>query len=365
MTGYAWVYIGSYTYTMPFVQGKAAGITVCRLDGASGTLTPVHSVSGVTNPSYLTVDPRHRHLYCVEEHAVGQREIGEVSAFRIDLATGMLTHLNRQASHGAEPAHISMDRTGRWVLVANYRSGSIAVLPVQADGSLGPATEIIQHTGQSVHPERQAGPHAHWISVDPANRFVLVADLGLDAIMTYRFDAEKGTLQRTARTETRGPAGSGPRHAVFRPDGRYVYLANELDSTVVSFQYDAAEGHLTPIQHLSTLPAGYTGASTIAAVRAAPNGRFVYVANRGQDSIAIFASDPTTGLLEYLGYEPTQGRTPRDFNIDPTGTFLFAANQDSDTIVTFHIDEQTGKLNATGQVVAIDTPVCIEFCPIE
>ena len=361
----SWVYIGTYTHPMPFVQGKAAGIEVCRLDYASGALNPARSVTSVTNPSYLTIDPRHRCLYCVEEYAVDVKEIGEVSAFRIDAATGTLTHLNRQPSHGAEPAHISMDRDGRWVLVANYRSGSIAVLPVRADGSLGPATDVVQHAGQSVHPVRQRGPHAHWIHTDPANRFVLVSDLGLDAILTYRLDQEQGKLEPIAISRVEAPSGSGPRHLVFRPDGRFVYLVNELDSSIVAYAYDAAEGHLTQIQHLSTLPSGYpAGTSAIAAVRVAPDGRFVYASNRGHDSIAVFASDPSTGKLEYLGCEPSGGLTPRDFNIDPTGSFLLAANQDSNTIVTFHIEKQSGKLVATDKVTTVQTPVCIEFCPV-
>jgi 6-phosphogluconolactonase len=363
-TATTWVYIGTYTRTMPFVTGKAAGIAVCRLDGASGALTPVHTVTGVTNPSYLTIDPHCQALYCVEEHMFDTRESGEVSAFGIDRATGALTQLNRQPSQGAEPAHLSMDREGRWVLVANYHSGSIAVFPVNADHSLGPAAQVIQHTGHSVHPQRQRGPHAHWIGVDPANRFVLVVDLGLDAILTYQFDQERGTLQRRARSEIRVPDGAGPRHAIFRPDGRFLYLVNELDSSIISYHYDIEEGRLTPLQRLSTLPPGYRGNSTISAVRVAPNGQFVYASNRGHDSIAIFASDPATGLLDYRGYEATQGQTPRDFAIDPTGTFLFAANQNSNTIVTFRIDGHTGTLGATGQVAAVDTPVCIAFCPI-
>jgi 6-phosphogluconolactonase len=358
------MYIGSYTHTMPFVQGKAAGIAVYQLDYANGTLTHAHTVTGLVNPSYLTLDLKRHSLYCVEEHAVDVRETGEVSAFRVDVATGALTHLNRQPSHGAEPAHISMDRTGRWVLVANYRSGSIAVFPVEADGRLGKAADVVQHAGTSVHPERQRGPHAHWICADPANRFVLIADLGIDAILTYGFDQDKGKLDVKGRFEARTPPGSGPRHAVIRPDGRFVYLVNELDSTIVAYQYGAAEGHLRQMQILSTLPEGYAEASSIAAVRITPDGRFVYASNRGHDSIAIFASDPATGLLEYRGFEPSQGRTPRDFNIDPTGTFLFAANQDSDTIVQFRIDQETGKLSATGRVTTVATPVCIDFFPI-
>jgi 6-phosphogluconolactonase len=361
--GTAWVYIGTYTHTMPFVQGKAAGLAVYQLEYATGKLTHAHTVTGLVNPSYLTLDQEGRTLYCVEEYAVTVRETGDVSAFRVDAATGALTHLNRQPSHGAEPAHISMDRSGRWVLVANYRSGNFAVFPVEADGRLGTATDIVQHAGHSVHPERQQGPHAHWIRADPANRFLLVADLGIDAILIYGFDAEKGKLDVKGRFEAKTSSGSGPRHAVIRPDGRFVYLVNELDATIVSYRYDAAAGQLDQLQILPTLPAGYAGGRSIAAVRTTPDGRFVYASNRGHDSIAGFASNPETGLLEYLGFEPSQGRTPRDFNIDPTGTYLFVANQDSDTIVQFHIDQRTGKLNATGEVTAVDTPVCIEFFP--
>jgi 6-phosphogluconolactonase len=360
-----WVYIGGYTHTMPFVQGKAPGITVCRLDHARGTLIPTGTAAGITNPSYLTVDPRHRYLYCVEEHAFGVREIGEVSAFRIDPATGMLTHLNRQPSYGAEPAHLSMDREGQWLLVANYGSGSVAVPPVQADGSLGPATDVVQHTGESVHPERQRGPHAHWICADPANQFVLVSDLGLDAILVYRLDHEQGKLLPTAALRVNAAPGAGPRHAVFRPDGRFLYLVHELDSTIAAYRYDPADGRLSAIQRISTLPAGHTGTSAIAAVRVTPDGRFVYASNRGHDSIGMFGSDPATGQLEYLGHQSTQGLAPRDFNIDPEGTFLLAANQDGDTIVTFQIDRQTGKITPTGDVAAINTPVCLEFCPID
>ncbi len=362
-TDTVWAYVGTYTTTMPFVQGKATGITVCRLDSAKGTLTPVHTVTGVTNPSYLTVDPTRRYLYCVEEYAVAVREVGDVSAFRIDLATGNLTHLNRQPSCGAEPAHISTDRQGRWVLVANYRSGRIAVLPAQAGGKLGPAADVVQHEGHSVNAERQSGPHAHWICPDPANRFILVSDLGLDNLLTYRLDHETGKLRRVAGNGGAVPPGSGPRHAVFRPDGRFVYLVNELDSTIITFEYDSSEGKLDLLQHLSTLPDWHSGESSIAAVRVAPSGRFVYASNRGHDTIGIFASDPASGRLECVGFQSTQGSTPRDFNIDPTGTFLFAANQNSNTIVAFHIDQQTGKLAPTGRVTAVDTPVCIEFCP--
>jgi 6-phosphogluconolactonase len=346
---------------MPFVQGRASGIVVCRLDLASGALAVVDTVTGVVNPSYLALDPRQRALYAVEEHPVADRDEGCVSAFRVDLATGALRHLNRVPSHGAEPAHVGVDQHGRWVLVANYQNGSVAVFPILADGSLGPAAEVVRHEGSSVHPERQQGPHAHWIGADATNRFVLVSDLGLDAIVVYRFDPERGKLTAVDELRVGTPPGSGPRHVAFRPDGRYLYLVNELDSTFIVYAFDAESGQLRQTQHGSTLPEGYAGTRSIAAVRVAPSGRFVYVSNRGHDSIGIFASDPATGALTAMGHRPTQGRVPRDFNIDPTGRFLLVANQDSDTVVTFRIDQDTGLLEDIGQMAMVETPVCIAF----
>jgi 6-phosphogluconolactonase len=360
-TGFVWVYVGTYTEPMPFVQGKAAGITVCRLDMATGELSIARTVSGVTNPSYIAIDDAKQHLYVVEEYAIATRETGDVSAFRIDQATGALTFLNRQSSHGSEPAHISLDRTGRWVLAANYRNGIVAVFPVQEDGGVGPASNIVSHAGSSTNPIRQTGPHAHWIQADATNRFVMVSDLGLDAIVVYRFDAEHGKLLPAADLTVKTEPGAGPRHAVFRPDNRFLYLVNELDSTFVSYAFDAESGTLRQIQTGSTLPAGYQEENDIAAVRVAPSGRFVYLSNRGHNSIGIFASDPETGMLTSVGHESTQGRIPRDFNIDPTGKYLFAANQDSNTIVSYRIDEHTGLLEPTGHVANVATPVCIEF----
>lgn len=350
------VYAGAYTHSLPHVESKASGITTYRLDAATGALTFAHAHEGIANPSYLTLDPRRRFLYCVEEMAEGR-----VHAFAIEPATGTLTPLNQQPSHGSGPAHLSVDRSGRWVFVANYDSGSIAVLPILEDGRLGPATDVVRHTGQSVHPERQQGPHAHWIGADPANRFVLVTDLGLDAILRYRLDAVSGTLARDDAPAGAVQPGAGPRHLAFRPDGRYVYAINELDSTLSAYAYDPTTAAMQPLQRLSTVPDSFTGTNWTSAVRVSPSGRFVYGSNRGHDSIVIFGSDPETGLLSYVGHEPTRGQTPRDVNIDPTGTFLLAANQDGDTIVTFRIDAATGQLSATGQVTTARTPVCLDF----
>jgi 6-phosphogluconolactonase len=321
-------------------------------------------VTDVVNPSYIAVNLQRQCLYCVEEYAADVQKIGGVSAFRVDTASGALKLLNRQPSHGSEPPYISVDRTGCWVLVANYRSGSIAAYPVGPDGSLGNAIVVVQDVGTSVNPERQSGPHAHWIGPDPANRSVLVVDLGMDAIFTYKFEEKEGKPHFEGRSDVKTPPGSGPRHAAIRPDGRFVYVVTELASTIISYQYNAAAGQLRQIQILSTLPDGYAGKSAGGAARVTLDGRFVYASNRGHDSIAIFASDPATGLLECRGFEPSQGRTPRDFNIDPTGAFLFAANLDSDTVVQFNTDRETGKLSATGRVTKVGSPSSIAFYPM-
>ena len=352
------VYTGSYTRSMPHVQGKAAGLSVYRMDPATGALTLAHTVIGLDNPSYLALDPHGRYLYAAEEITVGH-----VSAFAVDPATGGLTLLNRQPSQGADPAHLCVDRDGHWLLVANYSSGTIAIFPVAADGSLGAAADVVQHHGSSVHPERQQAPHAHYITVDPSNRFVLVADLGMDAVLIYRLDSAQGRLVSHDPPAIAMPPGSGPRHLAWHPDGRHAYVIHELASTLEVCSYDAQRGRLQSIQQLSTLPDGFTGTNSTAAVRVAPSGRFVYGSNRGHDSIASFAVDGASGKLRATGHTPTQGRTPRDFNIDPAGRFLLAANQDTDTIVVFSLDEATGALMPTGQVVEIKTPVCIAFRP--
>jgi 6-phosphogluconolactonase len=354
------VYIGTYTKPLPFVTGKAEGIYVNRLDLAGGALQPVQTVTGVTNPSFVALDPRRRCLYAVEE-LPGD---GSVSAFAIDPRDGTLNFLNRQSSHGAGPAHVSVGRDGRWVLVANYDSGSIAVLPVQADGSLGPASDVVAHEGHSVHPTRQEQAHAHWIGVDPGDRFVLVADLGLDKVMSYRLDAERGTLAPNDPPWTTLPPGAGPRQVAFHPSRDLAYVINELGCTISACRYDAGRGALEPFQHVATLPDGFDGANTTAAVAVAPAGRFVYGSNRGHDSIVVCAIDDASGQLSVVEHVATQGGSPRDFGIDPTGTYLLAANQDSDTIVTFRIDAASGRLTPTGHVASVMTPVCVAFGPL-
>jgi 6-phosphogluconolactonase len=354
--GKQWVYIG--TYTRP---GGSQGIYRCELDLATGALTPPALVAEAVNPSFLAFHPNGKNLYAVGEVSTlnGQRT-GGVSAFAIDAETGKLTHLNQQPSRGAGPCHVTVDRTGKAVLVANYGGGSAAVLPVQDAGRLGAATAFVQHEGKGPNPKRQEGPHAHSVNLDAANRFAVVADLGLDKLLVYRFDPAKGTITPNDPPALELAPEAGPRHFAFHPDGKRAYVINEMDSTLTACDYDAAKGVLTKRQTVSTLPQGFTGNNSTAEVVVHPSGKFVYGSNRGHDSIAAFAIEPD-GSLRPAGHEPTQGRTPRNFNIDPTGTYLIAANQGSDSLVVFRIDPQSGKLTPTGHRAEVKMPVCVKF----
>jgi len=351
------VYIG--TYTGP----KSKGIYVYRLDLGSGVLTPLGLAAEVESPSFLAVHPNHRFLYAVSETgAFAGKKSGAVSAFDIH-GDGKLTLLNQQPSGGKGPCHLVVDKTGKDVLVANYDGGSVSVVPIQGDGKLAEPTAFIQHKGSSVNKERQAGPHAHSINVDAANRFAFVADLGLDKVLIYRFDPVKGTLIANEPPSVSVKPGSGPRHFAFHPGGHYAYVINEIDSTVTAFSYDAGRGALKELQTISTIPENFKGENSTAEVQVHPSGKFLYGSNRGHDSIAIFAIDPAKGTLRLVGHQSTQGKTPRNFGIDPTGRFLLAANQDSGSVVVFRIDLQSGGLGATGQVVEVPSPVCVKFLP--
>jgi 6-phosphogluconolactonase len=364
------VYIGTYTKreTPPVGQakwtyeGKGEGIYRYRLSLSSGALEFLGATTGVINPSFLAFHSQRRYLYAVNQAVtLGNRPGGAVSAFALDPMTGNLTFLNQQPSHGAGPCYVSVDQTDRYVLVANYRSGSIAVLPIQVDGRLGEATTTTQHQGASINPQRQEGPHAHSIVLDPTNRYVFVADLGLDKIMIYHLDLDQGKLSPNDPPWIQVKAGAGPRHFAFHPGGDYAYVINELDSTIIAFTYDKTQGMLRELQTVSTLPEGFSAKSQCADIHVHPTGRFLYGSNRGHDSIVIFAIDQGTGQLSYVGHQPTQGHIPRNFALDPTGAVLLAANQNSDTVVIFHIDPQTGRLFPTGQVVEVPTPVCVKM----
>jgi 6-phosphogluconolactonase len=350
------VYVGTYT------QRGSEGIYVYAFDPSSGALSLVGTCGGVENPSFLAIAPSGRYLYATDEvGAFAGNRGGGVSAFRIDQETGLLTLLNHQPSHGAAPCYLSVDQTERVVLVANYNGGNIAVLPLERDGRLAPASDVIQHAGSSAHPTRQRGPHAHSITIDPTNRYAFAADLGIDKLMVYRLDLGRGKLVPHDIPSVEVRAGSGPRHFAFHPTGRYAYLINELDSTITVFSYDADRIELHTLQTISTLPEGTDIDNTCADVHISPSGKFLYGSNRGHDSIAAFRIDEATGQLSSIGHTSTQGRTPRNFGIDPSGRFLLAANQDSDTIVSFRIDEGSGELSPTGEVTSVPMPVCVLF----
>ncbi|HTU23355.1 MAG TPA: lactonase family protein [Gemmataceae bacterium] len=353
-----WVYVGTYT------GGKSKGIYRCELDTATGKLSEPALVAETTNPSFLAIHPSNRYLYAVGE--VGKfngKPSGAVTAFSIDAKSGELKRLNQKPSSGAGPCHVVVDRGGKHVLVANYSGGNASVLAVEDDGKLGSRTAFSQHTGKGPDRSRQEAPHAHSINLDAANRFAFVADLGLDQVFIYRYDADKGTLEMNDPPSAKMEPKSGPRHFAFHPSGRYAYVINEMASTVTAMTYDAEKGTLTPIQTLSTLPKSYKGETTTAEVQVHPSGKFLYGSNRGHDSISVFRLDEKTGKLTAAGHQGEGIKTPRSFGIDPTGKFMLVANQDGDSILVFRIDATTGALQATGTKVEVGKPVCVKFMP--
>jgi 6-phosphogluconolactonase len=351
------VYVGTYTQVMPHVQGKAEGIYVYRMDGATGALQRLSAAPGVTNPSFVTVSADGRFLYAVQEvDGYAGHPGGAASAFAIDPHTRALTPINHERTHGAHPCYVSVDGSGRWLLIANYSGPTVCVLPIAANGSLGPAAAVVRHHGPSPHHD---GPHPHSIVPAPGGRFVLVPDCGLNRVFVYRLDRMGGELSEGEAPLAELPPASGPRHVAFHPGGAYVYSVNEQGSSVTVYAYDAGRGGLRALQTVTALPQGAAGRTSGADIHVHPSGRFVYCSIRGSDSIAAFAIDEASGALRPIGHTSTGGRTPRNFAIDPGGMFLLAANQDSDTVVTFRIDQATGVLHETGVVAQIPSPVCL------
>lgn len=347
------VYFGTYTAG----DGLSKGIYRSVLDLETGKLAEPALAAEIKNPSFLEIHPGGKFLYAVSE-ASGA---GTVSAYAIDAETGNLKFLNQQPSGGSGPCHVNVDRTGKNVLVANYGSGSVSVIPIKPDGTLAEPTTVVQHEGSSVNPSRQKEPHAHSINLSPDNRFAFVADLGIDKIMIYKLDAEKGTIVPNDPAFVKLKPGSGPRHFAFHPNGKFAYVINELASTVTAFAYEPASGALSEIQTITTLPADFHGSNGCAEVRVHPNGKFLYGSNRGHDSIAVYRIDPAKGTLTFVEHETSDIKTPRNFNIDPTGAFCLVANQGSDSVVVFRIDPQTGALEPTGHKISVGKPVCIRF----
>ena len=345
------MYVGTYT------NGKSKGIYAFRFDSASGQATPLGLAAETANPSFITIHPNRKYLY-----AVGEMDGGAVHAYAVDTATGKLKLLNTVGSQGAGPCHLNVDSTGRNLLVVNYNSGSTAVFPIAEDGSLKAASSTVQHKGSSANPQRQSGPHAHSVNLSPDNRFAIVADLGLDEVKVYKFDAAAGTITPNEPPAAKVKPGSGPRHFSFHPNGKRAYVINEMGLAITAFKWNAKNGVLTETQTISTLPPDFTGSKagfSTAEVLVHPSGKFVYGSNRGHNTIAVFRVQGDK--LAYVENVDTQGKTPRNFRIDPSGQFLLAENQGSDSIVIFKIDQKTGKLTPTGQKLDVGAPVAIRF----
>ncbi len=350
-------YVGTYTS-----KTNSKGIYAYRFDSEKGQLTSIGVAAETTDPSFLAVHPNGKYLYAVNE--IGNFNggtSGAVSAFAIDAKTGALKFLNQVPTRGAGPCYVSLDKNGEFVLVANYDSGSIASFPVQADGSLGTTSGFVQHSGSGPDKERQEGPHAHWIGTSPDNRFALAVDLGLDQVIVYGFDSSKGVFTPMLSGFAKVKPGAGPRHLAFHPDGKFVYVLSEVESSVTVFSYQPKTGTLTSLQTISALPKDFSGHKEAAEIAVHPSGKFLYTSNRGHDSIAVFAIDEKKGTLKSLGQVLTGGKTPRHFAIDPTGAYLLAENEESNNIVIFHIDAATGSLTPTGQTIEVPSPVCITF----
>ena len=346
-------YVGCYTTKER--KGNGEGINVYQVDAATGNWTHVQLLKDV-NPSFLTFDRQKRALYSA--HGDG----GEATAYRIDAATGRLTLLHKQATNGKNGVSHAVDATNRFLVLANYSSGTVTVLPINPDGSLAPLSDLYALQGKpGPHRAEQASSHPHDVVFDPRLRFIVVPDKGLDANFVFRLDTATGKLVAADPPSVASRPGAGPRHAAFHPTAPYTYVINELDSTITTFRFDAEKGDLKPLQVITTLPTAFTGNSTTSEIAVTPSGRFVYGSNRGHDSLAMFSVDGATGVLSPIGWESTQGKTPRFFAIEPSGTYLYAANQDSDTIVTFRVDQTTGKLAPTGQVVKAGSPVTVVF----
>ena len=353
------VYVGTYT------SGDSKGIYRLRLDLTTGALSPEGEPTETVSPSFLALHPDGRVLYAVNETGDGpEAQSGGVTAFAIDPASGALRLLDQQPSGGPAPCHLSLDREARHLLVANYWGGSVSVFPLDPEGRLGAATQLVQHTGGTSAPGRDPGPHAHFVDLDAANRFALVADLGRDEVLVYRFEPGAGRLEANDPPALSLGEGSGPRHLAFHPDGHHLFVINELASTVSVLSFDPEAGVLQELQTVTSLPEGYSGKNSTAEVEVSADGRFLYGSNRGHDSIAVLSIDPDDGSLKSLEWAPSGGKMPRNFVIDSTGQWLLAANQASNTINFLQIDPESGRLTPTDRSLEVVSPVCLRFLPL-
>jgi len=357
------VYVGTFTDT----PAKSRGIYLFRLrdEGSEfATLVPLGLAAETKNPSFLTLDAKRRLLFCVNEiNSFNGKSSGAVSAFSIDPETGKLKFINQRASMGAGPCQVALDKTGRNLLVANYAGGSAAVLPVGVDGQLGEATSVVQDSGKGPNAARQEGPHAHCVTLSPDNRFAFLCDLGIDKVMTFKFDAEHGKLIPNDPAFVQVAPGSGPRHLVFHPNGKFAYLVNELASTIITFSYDSKTGGLRELQTVSSLSDSFHGTNKAAEIAVADSGKFLFASNRGENTVASFAIDPKKGTLTRVGEEKSGGKTPRQFGILPSGKYLAVCNQDSDTVLVCRVDGANGKLTPCPTLNQAPSPVCAVFLP--
>ncbi len=356
------VYIGTYTNT------GSEGIYAFRFDPDTGGSVQLGLAAATDNPSFLAVDPTGRFLYAVNEPVAFHGEpAGSVSVFGVDRESGRLNQLQKVPSLGVEPAYLSLDKSARFLMVANYdvgnfSGGNVAVFPIGRDGRLGPHSALVRESGSSINPERQAGPHPHFIQATNDNRFVLVADLGLDKLLVYRFDPGTGSLTPGNPGYFRADPGSGPRHIAFAPSGKFVYVVNELASTVTVLAYESGSGILSRKQTVSTLPKTFAGKNKAAEIAVDSRGRFLYVSNRGDDSLIVFGIDPDNGTLRLVERVASGGRTPRSFALDPSGQWLLVGNQDSNSVQLFRIEPGSGRLIATHLSLKVVSPVCV--CPV-
>jgi len=348
------VYFGSHR------TGPGIGFSLAHFDTDTGVLTTPEFLLEAQAPAFFTLAPDGRHLYTCNSGSPGG-----LSAFAIEPHTGRLTLVNRVLAGGGDTSYVCLDQTGRFALAANYQGGNVAVFALRPDGAIGDWTAFAQHTGSSVNPQRQTHPYAHSIIVDPTNRFALVADLGVDKLYVYRFDEKTGALTPNDPSFANIAPGSGPRHVKFHPNDRWVFLLNEIACTIVVFGWDSAKGTLTERQTISTLPADFKPENTCAEIEVHPNGRFLYATNRGHDSLAVFAIDPTNGQLTFVEHASSRGKWPRNFAFDPTGNWIVCTNHNSDNAVVFRVDADTGHLTPVGKPVAVPSPFCERFLAVK
>ncbi|UTA68277.1 lactonase family protein [Emticicia sp. 21SJ11W-3] len=340
--------VGTYT------SKGSEGLYVYKFNTRTGDFASVSVTGGIKNPTFLDVAPNEKFVY-----AVGETEDGSVNAYSFDNKTGKLTKLNTQSAGGSGPCHISVDKTGKWALVGNYGGGSLSILPIEKDGSLGAPTQTIKHEGKGVNASRQEKPHVHSVNIAPNNTDIFVADLGIDKIVSYQLDAQTGRLSAGNPPATKTADGAGPRHFKIHPNGNWAYVIQELNSTVTAYHY--GKGALEEMQTISTLPPEFKGRNACADIHISADGKFLYGSNRFYDHLVIYSIDQKTGKLTYITNQPVQGKTPRNFMIDPTGKWVLVANQDSDNIVLFKRDAKTGTLTPTGKEVKVSMPVCLKM----